>query len=61
MIFITSFTIISQQWILDSQDLIRERQPDLEVLSEEEYAKIMIRIIIVEHILSIRIFLVSCT
>lgn len=31
----------SQQWLLDSQDLIQERQADLEVLSEEEYMKIM--------------------
>ncbi|KAK7598091.1 hypothetical protein V9T40_006326 [Parthenolecanium corni] len=31
-----------QQWILDKQDLIRERQQDLAVLSEEEYQKIFI-------------------
>ncbi|KAG0727313.1 Cyclin-C [Chionoecetes opilio] len=30
-----------QQWILDSQDLIQERRPDLEVLTEEEYQKVM--------------------
>lgn len=32
----------SQQWILDKQDLVRERQLDLQVLSEEEYQKICI-------------------
>ncbi|KAA0201807.1 hypothetical protein HAZT_HAZT011535 [Hyalella azteca] len=32
----------SQQWLLDKQDLIKERQADLQVLSEEEYQKIMI-------------------
>lgn len=32
----------SQQWILDKQDLVRERQLDLQVLSEEEYQKIFI-------------------
>lgn len=31
-----------QQWILDKQDLVRERQLDLQVLSEEEYQKIFI-------------------
>ncbi|CAI6357758.1 unnamed protein product [Macrosiphum euphorbiae] len=29
-----------QQWILDKQDLVRERQLDLQILSEEEYQKI---------------------
>lgn len=29
-----------QQWILDKQDLIRDRQHDLGILSEEEYQKI---------------------
>ncbi|XP_013107606.1 cyclin-C [Stomoxys calcitrans] len=32
----------SQQWILDRQDLIRERQYDLQILSEEEYQKVFI-------------------
>lgn len=32
----------SQQWILDKQDLVRERQLDLQILSEEEYQKICI-------------------
>lgn len=32
----------SQQWLLDKQDLIRERQHDLSVLTEEEYQKIFI-------------------
>jgi len=32
----------SQQWLLDRQDLIRERQQDLVVLTEEEYQKIFI-------------------
>lgn len=32
----------NQQWILDKQDLLRERQHDLGILSEEEYQKIFI-------------------
>ncbi|XP_061395153.1 cyclin-C [Musca vetustissima] len=32
----------SQQWILDRQDLIRERQYDLQILTEEEYQKVFI-------------------
>ncbi|XP_071453761.1 cyclin-C [Hetaerina americana] len=31
-----------QQWLLDKQDLIRERQHDLGILTEEEYQKIFI-------------------
>ncbi|XP_034236755.1 cyclin-C [Thrips palmi] len=31
-----------QQWLLDKQDLIRERQHDLQILSEEEYQKLFI-------------------
>ncbi|KAH6926010.1 hypothetical protein HPB50_012949 [Hyalomma asiaticum] len=31
-----------QQWLLDRQDLLRERHSDLQVLSEEEYHKLMI-------------------
>nr|CAD7456749.1 unnamed protein product [Timema tahoe] len=31
-----------QQWLLDRQDLIRERQQDLQILTEEEYQKIFI-------------------
>jgi len=31
-----------QQWLLDKQDLIRERQVDMQVLTEEEYQKIII-------------------
>ncbi|XP_050304023.1 cyclin-C [Anthonomus grandis grandis] len=31
-----------QQWILDKQDLVRERQHDLGILTEEEYQKIFI-------------------
>ncbi len=34
--------LCSQQWLLDKQDVLRERQPDLKVLTEEEYQKIMI-------------------
>lgn len=30
------------QWILDRQDLLRERQADLQVLTDEEYQKIFI-------------------
>ncbi|XP_053601406.1 cyclin-C [Plodia interpunctella] len=29
-----------QQWILDKQDLIRDRQHDMNILSEEEYQKV---------------------
>ncbi|CAG0912858.1 unnamed protein product [Notodromas monacha] len=32
----------SQQWILEKQDLLRERNIDLKVLSEEEYQKLII-------------------
>lgn len=32
----------SQQWLLDKQDLIRERQHDLAILAEDEYQKIFI-------------------
>jgi cyclin C len=32
----------NQQWILDKQDLIRERQYDLQFLTEEEYTKVFI-------------------
>lgn len=31
-----------QQWLLDRQDLLRERHGDLQMLSEEEYQKLMI-------------------
>lgn len=31
-----------QQWILDKQDLVRERQTDLQYLTEEEYTKVFI-------------------
>jgi hypothetical protein len=31
-----------QQWLLDKQDLIRERQHDLQILPEDEYQKIFI-------------------
>ncbi|ESP04928.1 hypothetical protein LOTGIDRAFT_211728 [Lottia gigantea] len=31
-----------QQWVLDKQDLMRERQADLKVVSEDEYSKVMI-------------------
>ncbi|XP_065202111.1 cyclin-C-like [Planococcus citri] len=31
-----------QQWILDKQDLIRERQQDMAILTDEEYQKILI-------------------
>jgi len=41
VIFI-SFIFRSQQWLLDKQDLVRERQHDLSILTEEEYQKIFI-------------------
>ncbi|CAE1251627.1 CCNC [Acanthosepion pharaonis] len=31
-----------QQWLLDRQDILRERQADLKVLTEDEYQKIMV-------------------
>ncbi|XP_035210091.1 cyclin-C-like isoform X2 [Stegodyphus dumicola] len=31
-----------QQWLLDRQDLLRERHHDLQIFSEEEYQKVMI-------------------
>ncbi|XP_055957512.1 cyclin-C isoform X1 [Patella vulgata] len=31
-----------QQWVLDKQDLMRERQADLKVITEDEYQKVMI-------------------
>ncbi|XP_031782638.1 cyclin-C [Nasonia vitripennis] len=31
-----------QQWLLDKQDLVRERQYDLSILTEEEYQKLFI-------------------
>lgn len=37
-----TYFIFSQQWVLDRQDLIRERHHDLGILSEEEYQKIFI-------------------
>ena len=33
---------ISQQWILDPDDLMRVRHEDLAVLSQDEYQKIII-------------------
>ena len=37
-----NLSIFSHQWLLDKQDLMRERSADLKVLSEEEYQKIII-------------------
>lgn len=31
-----------QQWIVDKSDLIRDRQADLQHLTEDEYTKVMI-------------------
>ncbi|GBM99027.1 hypothetical protein AVEN_141124-1 [Araneus ventricosus] len=31
-----------QQWLLDRQDLLRERHQDLQIFPEEEYQKVMI-------------------
>lgn len=39
-ILFNKIVFYSQQWILDKQDLVRERQLDLQILSEEEYQKI---------------------
>lgn len=45
LIFYSVFNIFassSLQWILDEQDLLKERQKDLKFLSEEEYWKLQI-------------------
>lgn len=34
--------IYSQQWLFDRQDLLRERQVDYQIFTEDEYHKIMI-------------------
>ena len=34
--------MISQQWLLTKQDLARERNQDMQILSEEEYQKLLI-------------------
>ena len=34
--------IYSLQWVLDKQDLMKERQKDLKFLTEEEYWKLQI-------------------
>lgn len=36
------FPSFSLQWILDKQDLLKERQKDLKFLTEEEYWKLQI-------------------
>lgn len=36
------FYFLSLQWVLDKQDLMKERQKDLKYLSEEEYWKLQI-------------------
>ncbi|KAF7254536.1 Cyclin-C [Varanus komodoensis] len=45
-LFLPSFSRVSMtpglQWILDKQDLLKERQKDLKFLSEEEYWKLQI-------------------
>ena len=35
-------SFFSQQWLLDPSDLIRERQVDFAVLTEDEYQKLFI-------------------
>ncbi|XP_022238105.1 cyclin-C-like isoform X2 [Limulus polyphemus] len=37
-----TLSVFCQQWLLDRQDLQRERHSDLQVLTEEEYQKLMI-------------------
>ena len=32
----------SQQWVLEKQDILKERQVDLKILAEDEYMKILI-------------------
>ena len=36
------FILHSHQWLLDKQDLTRERQYDLKILGEDELQKVMI-------------------
>ncbi len=36
------FALISLQWVLDKQDLMKERQKDFKFLTEEEYWKLQI-------------------
>jgi len=45
MLVVLAFGVVydaSQQWILDPDDLMRERHEDLAVLSQDEYQKIII-------------------
>lgn len=35
-------SVSSLQWVLDKQDLLKERQKDLKFLTEEEYWKLQI-------------------
>lgn len=39
---VSLFFLCSLQWILDKQDLLKERQKDLKFLTEEEYWKLQI-------------------
>lgn len=39
---VSPFFLCSLQWILDKQDLLKERQKDLKFLAEEEYWKLQI-------------------
>lgn len=41
-IYIILSFLQSLQWVLDKQDLMKERQKDLKFLSEEEYWKLQI-------------------
>lgn len=40
--FVFFFQLYSQQWLLDRQDLVRERHADLKIMNEDEYEKCMI-------------------
>ncbi|RWR99407.1 cyclin-C-like isoform X2 [Dinothrombium tinctorium] len=42
IVYFTVFFDCSQQWLLDRQDLVRERQTDLQILTEEEYQKLLL-------------------
>jgi len=42
LLFTFIVCLVSQQWILDPDDLVRERHEDLAVLSQDEYQKIII-------------------
>ena len=51
----------SQQWLLDRQDIVRERQADLKVLNEDEYQKLMIFFAGCEYLARCTNYMYFCT